>query len=108
VVSTGFGQRCLGKPAFCHSDPAGHSHKHDIEPLDMVSVRAEDDSWPLLDPCLVGEREGDENEVAEALARRIRHRLDCPKPVGKPPRYEAVLFAHLEEVHEVFHFGDPF
>ena len=47
-------------------------------------------SHALQDRCgLIGERKRDQDDVAEAIAGRIRHRRSCPKRLGMLPRIDA-------------------
>jgi hypothetical protein len=52
----------------------------------MIRVRADDDGRSLLRGGLIGKRKWDQNDVAEAIGGRIRHRQSCPRRRGMLPR----------------------
>jgi hypothetical protein len=62
------------------SDLPGHGHDDEVAAVLVLSLRADDDGWPFLGAGLVGEREGKEDDVADPMAGRRRHRGDCPRP----------------------------
>ena len=65
------------------------SHHDHVWPALLVRVRADDDGRSLLRGGLIGKRKWDQNDVAEAIGGRSRHRQSCPKRRGMLPRIDA-------------------
>jgi hypothetical protein len=79
------GAQSRGRPKHLTCD----SHHDHVRPSLMTRVYANDDSPSFLRGRLIGEREWDENDVADAIGGRIGHRPSCPKRRGRLPRTDA-------------------
>ena len=65
------------------------SHDDHVRPPLMIRVRADNDGRSLFRGGLIGERKWDEDDVAEAIGGRIRHRRSCPKRRRTHPQKDA-------------------
>ena len=65
---------------------ARHGEDHEIRPLAVVGIAADDDGGPAFAGGLVGEGERDEDQVPELIAGHSRRRRGGPRPWRRPPR----------------------